>query len=153
MKTSSTHSAKKAGQARFRRRFVAAVTVIVFGVWCSACGLYQHRVGTGRRVRRSLSIFEQTWQTNRTVLLGLGDSITDGYGRQQGTVISTCSRIMMMTAIPICGRDLWHVLPNLQQVNVRVLYDLRRAFARSLPKVKVFSSNITGIVVITHRRQ
>lgn len=82
---------------------------------------------------------QQPWTTNAVVLVGLGDSITAGFGARPG--YSYFDRLT---------KDLHDVLPNLRVTNLSVSgstsLDL---LTKQLPNLEIQPSNVVGWVVIT----
>jgi lysophospholipase L1-like esterase len=81
----------------------------------------------------------QPWTTNAVLLVGLGDSITAGFGARPG--YSYFDRLT---------KDLHGRIPNLQVTNLSVSgstsFDIQR---HQLPRLESQPSNVTGWVVIT----
>jgi len=65
--------------------------------------------------------FQEIWSTEKTVLLGLGDSITRGFGASEGHSFFELLLKNDDTLHPdLAGRDLEHVLPHLPAQNLAV---------------------------------
>jgi len=95
--------------------------------------------------------FEQVWHGGEVVLLGLGDSITRGFGASPG-----CSYFERLqhnddAACPdLRGRDLARVFPRLRAENHAVNYSTSvDHVARHVPALPRFGPDVRGIVVIT----
>jgi len=97
------------------------------------------------------TMFESMWSRQPTVLLGLGDSVTAGFGASQGKSYferlgaNPPDEFTEMTSI--C---LGNVFPNLKLLNASVSgSNSIDCLERQLPGLKPFPSDTRGVVVIT----
>jgi hypothetical protein len=98
-----------------------------------------------------LEPFTQVWSVDETVLLGIGDSVTRGFGASR-----RCSYFELLIQNDdslhpdMKGRALRHVLPNLKSVNMAENYTVsQHHLERQIPRIEVFPAEVKGIVVIT----
>jgi len=99
-----------------------------------------------------LEPFTQVWSTDQTVLLGLGDSVTEGFGASSRR--HSYFGLLIENDDAHCpdmkGRDLKHVFPNLESANHAVSYTVSQYHLdNQLPHIEVFPAEVKGIVVIT----
>ena len=97
------------------------------------------------------SLIESTWSKRSVLLLGLGDSITAGYGASPGH-----SYFEMLAANPrndapaMAGLNLSKALPNLTKLNRSVSGSTSlHCLEQQIPKVDMQSPDVFGIVCIT----
>lgn len=97
------------------------------------------------------TLFSSTWTDRPTVLLGLGDSVTAGFGASPGK--SYFERLKTNPTDEFAEMDdvcLESVIPQLRVVNVAVSgsnsFD---CLERQLPKLDSFPAEVMGIVVLT----
>ncbi|MHC5162859.1 MAG: SGNH/GDSL hydrolase family protein [Planctomycetota bacterium] len=94
--------------------------------------------------------FEKVWSEKEIVFLGVGDSITRGYGGPSGLnyfdlLVKNHPRYADMK-----GRDLSTVFPNLTSRNVAVDYTISQEHIDfQLPKIPQYDNSIHGIIVLT----
>ena len=95
--------------------------------------------------------FERVWSDGEVVLLGLGDSITRGFGASPGRSYFHLLVRNDDAAHPgMKGRDLSKVLPNLRHDNMSVSYSTSvDHVVRQVPRIPLFGQGVRGIVVIT----
>lgn len=95
--------------------------------------------------------FNRPWHEGRTVLLGLGDSITDGYGASPE--MSYFDRLVKNPSdeFPeMRGLTLRQVLPRLDSRNVAVSGSTSlQCLEQQLPALKPYPADVLGIVVLT----
>jgi lysophospholipase L1-like esterase len=119
------------------------------------CWEYFHQgrpVGHGPAGPRvSAEAFSHSWTDRKAVLIGLGDSITAGFGAKKG--YSYFDRLVANPADEfeeMRGKCLSQVLPGLQITNCAVSGSTSLELAeRQLPHLATFDSNTVGIVVVT----
>ena len=136
-------------------RYMVAIGLVVL----VALGWYYHAV-----VRATPSVgsgpagpavpaepFAHVWGEGDTVLLGVGDSITRGFGASAGRSYFELLQANDDAACPdMAGRDLRCVFPKLKAVNVAVNYSTSVDHVQhQVPGIKPFGKDVKGIVVIT----
>ena len=99
----------------------------------------------------SLESFASTWSDRKVVLLGLGDSVTQGLGASPGKTYFL--RLLKNPAdeFPdMQGRCLSKVLPNLEPLNLAISGTTSiECVDYQLPKLKPFDDETFGVVVMT----
>lgn len=95
--------------------------------------------------------FREIWSEEKVILIGLGDSITTGYGAPlKHTYFAMLQNNDDIQYPEMAGCDLEHVLPNLKAHNYSVNYTVTQEHLdRQLPLLPIQQSDVTGIVVIT----
>lgn len=95
--------------------------------------------------------FEKTWSERHVVLLGLGDSITDGYGASPGhSYFQRLSTSLKDDPERLRNCQLKSVLPNLEARNDSLSGTTSiELLEYSLPRQEVQPPDVYGIVVIT----
>lgn len=132
-------------------------TVVLLAV---LCGLSLHLllrtselpIGTGPAGSAvPLESFTDVWSTDETILVGIGDSVTRGFGASRGSsyfellIENDDSRYPDMK-----GRTLQDVLPNLKSVNVAENYTVsQHHLEKQIPRIELFPPEVKGVVVIT----
>jgi lysophospholipase L1-like esterase len=128
------------------------VAVILVVAWYFLIGRYRHSIGSGPAGPAvSRVAFQQPWATNRTVLLGIGDSITAGFGASaKHGYFELLLQNDDQGDADMEGRDLRHVLPDLIRLNLSVSGSTSAEHLHDqLPTIRPFPANVQGIVVIT----
>ena len=140
----------------FRRRFLIVCLVpLALGVYLNyRLGLALRDLPTGSgpagpSVPRKA--FENPWAERRVVLLGLGDSITRGFGVAEELSYFQLLRENSDRAHPdMAGSDLSSVLPRLEAINVAQDYTTtQQHIDQQLPRIRTFGPDVFGVVVIT----
>lgn len=141
-------------QKRIRRLVVIAVTgcmILLSGLFYRHFWLI-HPIGNGpagRAVDRSL--FEESWTDRPIVLLGLGDSVTDGFGASGGK--SYFDRLVKNPADEfddMLGINLRAVIPELQAHNISMSGSTSQELVDyQLPRLPEVDEGTFGIVVMT----
>ena len=100
--------------------------------------------------------FAEVWSKNKVVLLGIGDSITDGYGSTGYGSTEGFSYFNRLVSNPgndsedTQGRNLSKVFPNLTANNISVSGSVSTEhLEKQILPLKQFPSDVTGIVVMT----
>ncbi|NQT87229.1 SGNH/GDSL hydrolase family protein [bacterium] len=95
--------------------------------------------------------FERAWHAGEALLVGIGDSVTRGYGASPGHSYFELLHRNDDTACPdMRGRDLAHAFPKLRVLNLSVNYTVSADhLARQMPKLPKQAPHVRGIVVIT----
>ncbi len=141
---------------QFRLRAVylgLALGLLVIAVsWYLIIGRYQHEVGEGPAGPEvSPELFTEIWTEKEVILLGMGDSITDGYGssKYKGYFDNLYENDPELYP-DMTGRDLLTVIPNLRKLNFAVSYTVSdQHLKEQLPLIKPFDENTYGIVALT----
>lgn len=129
-----------------------ALLVLSFAAWYTLAGRYEHPVGSGPAGPSvSPQAFSCVWSTQKHVLIGIGDSITAGYGASDGRGYFDLLVKSDDGACPdMKGIDLSHVLPNLTTYNYGISYTTSdQHLIDQVPSVQKYPRNVKGIVVIT----
>lgn len=152
MESSKTSPVRKTRWYTLRWQFVLVIGLLAVVAWYFTIGRYRHTMGSGPAGPGvEDTAFQRTWSTNPVVLLGIGDSITAGFG---ATPKHSYFELLIQnddaTTPDMKGRELRRVLPGLQIVNRSVSYTISEEHLRDqLPSIKIYPTNTTGIVVIT----
>lgn len=95
--------------------------------------------------------FQRIWSGEKVVLVGIGDSITAGFGApKEHTYFSLLQKDDDIQYPDMIGRDLKHVLPNLEAHNYAENYSVtQQHLKKQLPQLPTWPSDVKGIVVIT----
>lgn len=120
--------------------------------WYFLIGRFRHPVGSGPAGPVvDAAAFQSIWSTNRFVLVGIGDSITAGFGSPAENGYFNLLLQNDGAAYPdMKGRDLRTVLPNLSFRNLSVSYTTSAEHLRDqLPELESYPPTVHGIVVIT----
>jgi lysophospholipase L1-like esterase len=132
---------------------VAAVGMTLLGLAFAYLYFWLSRpIGSGAAGPEvSLQKFSQPWTERPVVLVGIGDSVTAGFGARKGY-----SYFDLLVTNPPDEYDgmrevcLGAVLPKLQFTNLAVSGSTSLEHVeRQLPRLPVFGSNVVGLVVIT----
>jgi lysophospholipase L1-like esterase len=95
--------------------------------------------------------FSRTWTENQCLLVGMGDSVTAGFGARHG--FSYFDRLVSNPpdeSADMNGVSLRTVLPHLQFTNLAVSGSTSgQHIERQLPRLPVVGSNVVALVVIT----
>jgi hypothetical protein len=95
--------------------------------------------------------FDEVWTEQKVVLIGVGDSITNGFGAPKGLGYFELLQSNNDEIHPdMQHKDLETVLPNLIAYNYSQDYTVTwEHIERQLPRIKTFGKDVFGIVVIT----
>ncbi|MEN6385790.1 MAG: SGNH/GDSL hydrolase family protein [Phycisphaerales bacterium] len=94
--------------------------------------------------------FKNVWKEQTVLLLGIGDSITDGFGAPTG--FSYFDRLLKNPPGDSCdmqGKNLSIVFPNLISKNIAVSHTVSKQHIKAIEKFSPQSPDIFGIIVIT----
>lgn len=97
-------------------------------------------------------VFQAKWTDRKVVLLGLGDSVTQGLGASSGshTYFQRLAKNPADEFADMQGLSLSEVLPNLEAVNLAIAGTTSiECVDYQLPKLKPYDDDTFGIVVIT----
>lgn len=151
--------AKPEGEPKRRRRgalrplvILGVILVLVAGGgWAYVHFWLSRPVGkgpAGPKVPREA--FQSVWTPGKVVLLGVGDSVTDGFGATEG--FSYFERLVSDPPGefgPMKGICLSQVLPGLQAKNIAVSGSNSLQHVKHLGKLTPFPSDVLGLVVMT----
>jgi len=94
--------------------------------------------------------FERIWSEQDVLLVGIGDSITDGFGASEG--FSYFDRLIknpQQDSEDILGKNLVAVFPNLRAKNIAVSGSTSLEHLKQIQGLEAQPSNVLGIVVMT----
>ena len=134
-----------------RKQILIAIAVFVFG---TVAFLYLNIYLTEGSGPAGPSVpeepFKKIWSDQNILLLGLGDSITDGFGASKG--FSYFDRLVKnppQDSEDMQGKNLSVVFPNLKTENLAVSGSTSLHHLKQIQKLEQQSSDVLGIVVIT----
>jgi lysophospholipase L1-like esterase len=140
-------------------RWQVAVIEIVLaigcsGVWYARVGRYSHAIGAGPAGPAvAAAAFGRPWSTGQFVLVGLGDSITNGYGSSHAHDYFDLLAANDDAAYPeMKGRDLRHALPGLSPTPCDLAADYtvsQEHLNFEVPRIKTYPPEVHGLVAIT----
>ena len=136
----------------FRWQTGVALCVVFFVAWYFLIGRYKHPVGAGPAGPAvSAGAFQKAWLTNQFILIGIGDSVTAGFGATHKHDYFDLLQQNDDARYPdMVGRDLRHVFPNLIAHNFSVSYTVSEEHLRDqVPLIAMYPPTVRGIVVIT----
>jgi lysophospholipase L1-like esterase len=141
--------------SRRRIRLLGLLTVGVLIVGVTAVWIhfrYARPIGDGPAgLTVPREAFASPWSDRNVVLLGLGDSVTQGYGASPGKMyFLRLAKNPLDEFVDMQGICLSKVLPGLKSLNLSVSGTTSIECVDSqLPKLKAYDSDTFGIVVIT----
>ena len=154
----ATQIPERSGESSPRSRHTRLIALLVAGVLIAGAAaawrhfVYARPVGSGPaspHVPREP--FETQWSSRRVILLGLGDSVTDGLGASAGK--SYFKRLVSNLADEfddLKGSNLSVVLPRLKAVNRSVSgMTSIECVDHQLPKLSPYPPEVFGVVVMT----
>ncbi len=101
--------------------------------------------------RVDAAAFSRTWDARQVLFVGLGDSVTAGFGAAPGR--SYFDRLLRKSPddpADIAGANLTRVFPNLRVTNLSVSGSISSQHWRfQIPKIPAQPSNVLGVVVMT----
>jgi len=136
----------------FRWQTGVVLCLAFLAAWYFLLGRFKHPMGTGPAGPPvAIDSFQKPWSTNQFVLIGIGDSVTEGFGASDKHSYFELLLNNDNAVYPdMKGRDLRHVLPNLTFQNFSVSYTISEQHLKDqVPKVKSYPPFVHGIVVIT----
>jgi lysophospholipase L1-like esterase len=136
----------------FRWQTAVILAVVLVGAWYFLRGRFEHTMGSGPAGPVvALDSFRRAWFTNQFVLIGLGDSVTAGFGATAGHgYFELLVQNDDEQRPDMQGRDLQHVLSNLRIRNLAVSYTTSAEhLTDQLPHVGAYPADVRGIVLIT----
>lgn len=94
--------------------------------------------------------FSKTWSEKKIVLIGIGDSITRGFGaKREHAYFSLLLNNDNKQYPDMTGRDLAHVLPKIEAHNYTVNYSTTKNHLSGLLQIPTWPGDTKGIVVVT----
>lgn len=147
-------SVRPARASRWRRLlWLAAGGVLVLGL----AGLYLHftyghSIGSGPAgPKLTAADFGRGWSAREVLLVGLGDSVTAGFGARRGYgYFDRLVRNPEEDAADLRGISLSAVLPHLKSTNLAISGSISHEVATfQIPGIPTVGSNVQGWVVIT----
>ncbi|HTS19185.1 MAG TPA: SGNH/GDSL hydrolase family protein [Verrucomicrobiae bacterium] len=136
----------------FRWQTGVALGLVALAAWYYLIGRFKHPAGEGPAGPVvSVSGFQTTWSTNQFVLIGIGDSVTAGFGATRNHSYFDLLQQNDDAGYPdMVGRDLRHVLPHFIVHNLSVSYTVLEEHLRDqVPLIAEYPPQVHGIVVIT----
>lgn len=135
----------------FRWRVGLVLLVGAFAAWYLLAGRFQHPIGEGPAGPQvDPTPFKQTWSNRPVLLLGLGDSVTAGFGSSTGSGYFGLLVKNDDGQYPdMVGRDLSHVFPNLETLNRAASGSTSQQHLDDVLTVKAFDKDVFGVVVIS----
>jgi lysophospholipase L1-like esterase len=130
----------------FRWRFGLFLLVGAFAVWYLLAGRFQHPIGEGPAGPPvDPAPFKHVWSQRDVVLLGLGDSITAGFGS------STCEGYfgLLVNGDDECPCDLSDVFPKMKAINRAVSGSISQQHLDDVSTIRAFDRNVFGVVVMS----
>ena len=141
----------RARKSRLQRLLIVGVLLLT-GAWTWKHYWLVHDVGSGPAGPAvPQALFAKPWRTEPTVLLGLGDSVTDGYGSTKGHSFFELLATQPADDLPdLHGGDLRAVFPQLRAVNRAISgttsFDV---IDRVLAKFTPYPADTLGVVVLS----
>ncbi|MBI3947555.1 MAG: SGNH/GDSL hydrolase family protein [Armatimonadetes bacterium] len=135
-------------------RWQVALTALALagGAWHYAIGRFPHPVGSGPAGPPvGAAAFRRVWSRDRVRLVGVGDSITDGFGAAPGHgYFDLLVENDDAAYRDMAGRDLKHVFPRLEARNLAVSTTTSdQHLAWQVPRIERAPPGVRGIAVIT----
>ena len=141
---------------KLRARTVLLCVLII----TTACGYVGWRYYNALRIRPwgsgpagppvAVAPFEKDWSNQEIVLLGVGDSITRGYGGPAGLNYFDLLVQNHKHYPDMEGRDLSSVFPRLKARNIAVDYTISQEHIdKQLVKIPKYDDSVHGIIVLT----
>lgn len=136
-----------------RRRLAAIVAcggLLIVGAWFFRHFFWELDPGTGPAGPAvSDEPFHHHWSEAPVVMLGLGDSVTDGYGSTPGHAYFQLLAGAADSGADMQGCDLAHVFPHLSCINRSVSGSTSFEVVEQMEKLRPFPADTLGVVVIT----
>lgn len=135
-----------------RWQTVLVALLLAAGLWYLLVGRYHRPIGRGSAGPDvPAAAFARSWSERRTLLLGVGDSITRGYGAAPGHGYFELLVHNDDAAYPdMAGRGLSHVFPDLAVRNVSTSYTVSLEHLEDqVPSIPLQPAAVHGIVVVT----
>ena len=138
---------------RHRWHVLATIVALLGALGLGRYGLlYWRPVGTGPAgVSVPAEPFTQTWSDRRVLLLGIGDSVTAGFGAEPGYgYFDRLTANPPVDAADMQGKCLRRVFPHLETLNLSVSGSTSLQHAdRQIPRLPAQSPDTLGWVVMT----
>ena len=142
-------------QFRLRTFFLCLLIIFLFAGyfgWRLYNAIRTRPMGTGPAGPAiSAEPFEKAWSEQEIVFLGVGDSITRGYGAPSGLTYFDLLKQNNDGMYPeMEGKDLSRVFPKLIATNIAVDYTIsQQHIDRQLVKLPQYDKSVHGVVVLT----
>lgn len=136
----------------FRWRTGLILCIAFLAAWYFLLGRFKHSAGSGPAGPPvAIKSFQKIWSTNQFVLVGIGDSVTAGFGASdKHSYFQLLLQNDDVIYPDLKGCDLQHVLPNLTFQNLSVSYTVSEEHLKDqVPRMRHYPPDIHGIVVIT----
>lgn len=136
----------------FRWQTGLILCITFFAAWYFLLGRFKHSVGSGPAGPPvAINAFQKIWSTNQFVLIGVGDSVTAGFGASdKHSYFELLLHNDDVIYPDMKGRDLQHVLPSLTFQNLSVSYTISEEHLKDqVPRMRLYPPDVRGIVVIT----
>ncbi len=135
-------------------RWKTGIVLVVAGAlcWYWLAGRYWHPVGAGPAGPRVDSgCFRNPWREGKTLLVGLGDSMTAGFGASDGhSYLELLVENDDSDYPDMEGRDLKRVFPDLDVLDYSRSYTVsQECLDQQVPMLSAMPAEIRGLVVIT----
>lgn len=126
--------------------------VVFFVAWYFLLGRFKRPMGVGPAGPSvAIDSFQKAWSRNQFVLIGIGDSVTAGFGATTQHSYFELLRKNDDTCYPdMKDRDLEHVLPDLVVHNLSISYTVSEEHLKDqVPSIASYPAAVHGIIVIT----
>ena len=136
----------------FRWRTGLVLLVAFAACWYLLIGRFRHPAGSGPAGPAvGAECFSEAWSERKTIVVGLGDSITAGFGAARGRGSFALVVENDDEAYPdMMGRDLIHVFPDLDVLDYSRSYTVSAEhLEQQLPRISTFPDSMQGIVIMT----
>jgi lysophospholipase L1-like esterase len=136
----------------FRWQTGLILCIAFLATWYYLLGRFKHPTGSGPAGPPvAIGSFEKIWSTNQFVLIGIGDSVTAGFGATDKHGYFELLQQNDDASLPdMRGRDLRHVLPHLMVHNFSVSYTVSEEHLKEqVPRLASYPATVRGIIVIT----
>ncbi|MCK4913910.1 MAG: SGNH/GDSL hydrolase family protein [Planctomycetes bacterium] len=136
---------------KFLRYFIIAAVILVLGILAFLYfNIYLSQGSGPAGPNVPAKPFEYIWSKQNVLLLGIGDSITDGFGAAKG--FSYFDRLIEnppQDSKDMIGKNLSRVFPKLKTKNIAVSCTVSSNHFEEIQKLNVQLSDVLGIVVMT----
>src|SRR6267378_3685782 len=139
-------------KAKFLIKVGAAGALLIIAAVCYLHYWQSRPIGVGPAgPLMPAGLFSRTWSEKQFLLIGMGDSVTAGFGARRG--YSYFNRLLANPpddSVDVNGVSLQTALPHLQFTNLAVSGSTSgQHIERQLPRLPAAGSNVVALVVIT----